>query len=131
MIWCGICCSKDAVETCAECSVYICDDCKLFVNLRGCDLYIKVCQLCHKLAKNDPMNGDYCKMCDTHVISDDFIYYKSRCKKCDISKKTLANRALLPHIKTKVIIKHHVIPDVAQLIFDYYYEPRRYFEGEI
>ena len=47
-----------------------------------------------------------------------------------IKKTTIENRLLLPHYKAKPIIETQYIPDITQIIFNYYYVPRRYFEGE-
>jgi hypothetical protein len=65
-----------------------------------------------------------------HVMYKDYYYYRKQCYKCFDKKTTVENRLLLPHYKAKPIIETQYIPDIAKLIFDYYYFRRRYFEGE-
>jgi hypothetical protein len=123
---CGICVLAEAVAKCSCCRVRVCENCynstdewEAFFSYRN-----KICKLCHK---NKPYDYWFCITCDVHVIYNDF--YK-KCVKCFDKKTTIENRLLLPHRKARPIIETYYIPDIAQLIFDYYYVPRRYFDGE-
>ena len=71
----------------------------------------------------------YCFSCDNVVLMKDCDICNGGCKECR-SYNHVENRVLLPHYKAKPIIESQFIPEIAQIIFDYYYKPRRYFDGE-
>ncbi len=69
----------------------------------------------------------FCECCDKCVINDNFVEIRNMCVDCAANDES---RLSLPHYKARPIIETHYIPDIAQLIFDYYYTPRRYFKGD-
>jgi hypothetical protein len=126
MTSCGICVSAEAIRECSQCRVQTCGKCNKCESFQG-NIYA-VCVLCHSLLEGmDLFDGEYCMHCDNYIPDDD---YYDPCLKCFDKKITIENRLLLPHYKARPIIETYHIPDIAQLIFDYYYVPRRYYEGE-
>ncbi len=129
MTSCGICCKTYTDESCAICSVNTCDKCyvpNIYTSVVGkC-----ICMLCNRMSKRiDNYRGHYCKYCEYEGIPGMF-YNKTtqRCANC--LHANISQRALLPHFKANPIIEIYFIPDIAKLIFDYYYFRRRYFKGE-
>ncbi len=124
MTSCGICVSAESTYKCSLCDVQICGKCCYIYK------YIFVCRLCiNSLNIIKPYIHWFCSYCDTCVSRADF-HWEGKCVKCFDKKTTIKNRLLLPHFKARPIIETQFIPDIAQLIFDYYYNPRRYYEGE-
>ena len=130
MVKCGICLKQDECDKCKKCYVGICDDCRHMTEY-DTDLafYAPIASIC-----------DFCMP----IGDDDHVYYMLTayryCRKCDRSlfwgcrtnEEDCIGRQVLPHYKAKPIIEEiYYIKGIAQIIFDYYYEPRRYFEGEI
>ena len=120
---CGLCCINTASETCYECNVHVCAKCIGFMSR-----YIKgaYCRWCYLSVLEHSTNW-FCVSCDKCIEYENFVQKRRKCAECitnDIS------RLLLPHYKARPIIETQFIPDIAKLIFDYYYVPRRYFEGE-
>ncbi len=134
MVLCGICCKTDTTKKCAICYVNACDKCyvpsKYTRNIAG--LYI--CALCNIIGeKFNICTYDYCIYCDDYLPgrTHNIIGTRgSRCVSCMYKNTPIENRLLLPHYKARPIIETQFIPVIAQLIFDYYYKPRRYFKGE-
>ena len=130
MVKCGICLKQDECDKCARCDVGICGNC------RHRTTYDK------DLAFYAPI-ASICSFC-MPICEDDRVYYMLAmyryCRKCERSlymgcrtnEEDCIGRQVLPHYKAKPIIEEiYYIKGIAQLIFDYYYKPRRYFEGEM
>jgi hypothetical protein len=123
---CGICCINYIINRCELCRVNFCIQCDY--SITGI-LYI--CKLCFMICHGEIyyQRYFYCKCCD-RLLQMNPGYTRTRCKFCINSNKTITNRLLFSHYKAKNIINLYYIRDIAKLIFDYYYQPRRYFEGE-
>ena len=126
---CGICLKRDVCDKCKKCLVGICDECRHITKYdTGGLYYAPVVSLC-----------DFCMPKSEY----EFIYQRLAayryCHKCERSlfygrhkyDEECIERKLLPHYKARPIIEIRFIPEVAQIIFDYYYKPRRYYDGEI
>ena len=131
---CGLCLTQDKNVRCDICSVGICYDCKLNKLYRDKYYILRqyiVCKLCSQdIVICDSINCyKYCKECDN--VSRLKYFGMKQCIKCnDDSVKN--DRQLLPHYKAAQLIEEiYYIKGIAQIIFDYYYEPRRYFPDEI
>ena len=129
MVLCGVCVSAEAIRECSQCDVQTCGKCNKREAFQGY-IYV-VCVLCHPLLEEmDLFDGTHCMHCDNYVSDDDYDYWDRQCNSCSDKKTTIENRLLLPHYKAKPIIETQYIPDITQIIFNYYYVPRRYFEDE-
>ena len=126
---CGICCLGGIRYTCLYCHIDLCVKCSRVVKLGHIPANIRMCALCSESEISIiPLYRFYCECCDTCVILDNKII--DRCVSCSTAGKTLKNRALLPHRNARPIIETYFIPEIAKLIFDYYYRQRRYLSGE-
>ena len=124
---CGICCMLNAVHICNLCTVDICDKCSSEIFQPILANLIKLCNIC---SPNYDIYYFYCIYHDDTMIYREFSQSDVKCDMCVDLKRTLEHRKTLPHFKAKPLIEQHFIPVVAQIIFDYYYEPRRYFTDE-
>ena len=132
---------------CYICNQFICKKCQRFrgdkikkKNIKRIDLIFGmkhrslICKLCdlYKLCENTSIYTiSYCVYCDSIYPYRDGCYLI--CKKCMLENKAnglIESRKRLPHKKAKLIIELQFIPELVQLIFDYYYYPRRYLLGE-
>ena len=85
--------------------------------------------------------GNICGICDAYLYDTDKYYKKSWfnpviCEKCAPNgEMPLSNikkiRAKLPHVDALQYILQMFIPDIAYVIFEYYYEERHYLVGEL
>ena len=130
MPMCGICTKRPLIAFCNKCSVCVCKCCSksiLFEYTVPNKSYI-ICQYCTNVCGDINIFNKYihCYTCEDFIPREE--EYKL-CSKCDESTIKLS-RAYLPHYKAKPIIEKQFIPEIAQLIFEYYYKPRRYYEGE-
>ncbi len=130
MTLCGICVSAKATCKCSQCGVQTCKKCNKYEAFA--EDILNVCVLCHVWVKEfDLFCGNYCMHCDTYIPYNKGGYdYYDPCLNCVNKKTTIENRLLLPHYKAMHIIETQYIPDIAKIIFDYYYVSRRYYEGE-
>jgi hypothetical protein len=131
MVLCGICCKTDTIIKCTICYVNACDKCYVTSKYKRSIAGLYICALCNIIGEKLYRSTHcYCKFCDECVPWRDYYVYTkgSRCVQC--INTPIENRSLLPHYKARPIIETYYIPDIAQLIFDYYYKPRRYFKGE-
>ena len=135
LLKCGICVVNDETDNCFNCGVGICGKCRYTANIICGSLIPRqrlftICKLCDILCA-DPYNiclFRYCHKCD-NLIQHNY-NTRHKCHQCK-SKNRRMSRSLLPHYKAKPIIDEILhIKDVSQIIFDYYYKPRRYFESE-
>ena len=127
---CGICrVEGQNKHVCVHCRVAICENCNVIILMtESGPSYIRRCVLCDEIeSRNSSSFKFYCYCCDTRMLWYSFI---DKCGQCALAGKTEFDRKLLPHYKARDIIEIHYIPEIAKLIFDYYYIPRRYFEGE-
>jgi hypothetical protein len=130
---CGICCIEYIIEDyeyeiCLMCSIYICKDCQILD-----DEYFNtyICILCSPKYNKGRVGDWFCMCCESYIVWEklkDIV--KMQCDKCYNKNTPIENRLILPHYKARPIIETHFIPDIAQLIFDYYYKQRRYYKGE-
>jgi hypothetical protein len=128
---CGICCLSNEARQCTQCTQCKIDMCgKCDTNTIGNIFVTNVCGLCFNLSSVLRMCSYYCICCDSCVPYEEFSQTNGKCKKCAKQNKTVADRALLPHHSAKPLIEKQFIPVIAQIIFCYYYTPRRYFKGE-
>ena len=75
---------------------------------------------------------NFCYNCDTVCSPYDYYYYKKMCDICVECPKQRKTRNELSHCKAKPLIEEiYHIKGIAQIIFDYYYKPRRYFPDEM
>ena len=152
---CGVCCSqfiyqvtptsnKIAYNVCQACiSNYL--DISINTKCKGCYKLIannKLIKLCHICTQLNPVvyllnSYMYCSRCDNLHANGEYYNDIHKCDKYDkrsgkyIMRKK-PDRSLLPHYKAKPIIEEiYYIKGIAQIIFDYYYTPRRYYDGEI
>ena len=134
---CGICLKHDECDKCAKCDVGICGNCRHRTKYDKDVLYydkdliyhasvLSICSFCMP-------------KCESKFIYHTLVMYKY-CHKCERSlfygclknDKDCIERKLLPHYKARPIIEEiYYITGIAQIIFDYYYKPRRYYTAEI
>ena len=132
---CGICIKHANTTECKICRVNTCRNCK--VNPYEIDIEKSIdpgkmpvqCNLCYLSIKlilaSTPMYS-YDENTNAILVFKDGERHTLKFDKCGIG-----NRLLIPHYKAKPIIDEiYFVKGVAQLIFDYYYEPRRYYPGE-
>jgi hypothetical protein len=86
--------------------------------------------LCDRMGKRiDNYHGSYCKYCEYEGIPG--LFYNKTTQRCaNCRHANISQRALLPHFKANPVIEIYFIPDIAKLIFDYYYFRRRYYRDE-
>ena len=130
---------------CYICNQFICKKCQRFrgekskKNIKRLDLTpgtkhrSLICKLCELCENTSIYTISYCVYCDLIYPYRDGCYL--RCKKCMLENQInpinlIEARKLLPHKKAKIIVEMQFIPELTQLIFDYYYYPRRYLLGE-
>ncbi len=120
---CGICLLHNESNKCCVCNVHICAKCIGFM-----PRYIKgaYCKWCY-LSVLEHFTQWFCTGCDKCIEYENYVQIRNRCKECNTNG---ASRLILPHYKARPVIEIQFIPDIAKLIFDYYYTPRRYFKGE-
>ena len=138
---CGVCGKLDIYisRKCYLCTIDICDICStwplcLFDKSPIVGYGCLMCKLSYNLSF-DHVKAiymySYCFYCDKFMSCENFNTSKSkrRCNKC--KNKKIECRKLLPHYRAMLEIEKFIlIRDIAQIIFDYYYEPRRYFSSE-
>ena len=135
---CGICLKAyDPIgeKCCDKCKLQVCELCRkdyvvatAMNNTIHKSIY-RVCKFCDVGLKYDHMYR-FCKYCDDVIRRKLYIFANRCCHACYYKKTSYRSR--LPHYKAKLIIERFLnVKDVAQIIFDYYYKPRRYFPGEI
>ena len=131
---CGICLIHDKTAECYKCRVCICgNDCRHAVRLNAQSL-VGVCSMCMSKGNFTIKNitlYKYCRSCEW--IGHPNYFYSGECIDCAYASIMLVDnkRQLLPHYNAKPLIEEiYNIKGIAQLIFDYYYNPRRYYEGE-
>ena len=129
MYKCGICLEQYKMSHCNMCQIGVCDDCSFF-GYHGSFQDNNLCKLCCPpvVIYRFVEYYQHCKRCDTVFKRTDNHGRESDCPNCLLNPKN--SRQLLPHYKARSIIEIRYIPELAQIIFDYYYKPRRYFEGE-
>ena len=146
-LYCVLCAKHHPVCCqCYICNQFICEKCQRFrgekikkKNIKRLDLTpgtkhrSLICKLCELYDVENIYTISYCVYCDSIYPYRDGCYL--RCKKCMLENKAnpinlIEARKRLPHKKAKLIIEMQFIPEIAQLIFDYYYYPRRYLLGE-
>ena len=86
-------------------------------------------------------NGNICGICDAYLYDTDrYVKYEWSnpviCDNCAPNGKMLLSdikkiRAKLPHIDALQHIMNIFIPEIANIIFEYYYEERHYLMGEL
>ena len=113
--FCEACMNPNYERICYMCCPYtislvICIECNEFLSIY--DVFnIKFCGYCDSIV---------CKKC---ITNDKKHYLISKCITCYNNNIT---RDKLPDLKAKKIISIFYIDDIASIIFDYYYIPRRY-----
>jgi hypothetical protein len=136
-----------------------CMECKLIFCLK-CNPKEAFCLVCIKLPAPDPFiycaicprklawcafNTVICWYCDNRICNAcmkdlpkhtvykgrEYIIKGRQAKCCIECFNNSTSRTQLPHIKAKKIIDRHMLPEVAQIIFDYYYKPRRYLPIDV
>ena len=76
--------------------------------------------------------NNYCYNCDTVISKYSYFTHKNMCYNCIENPSQRYLRDKLSHYKAKPLIEEiYDIKGIAQIIFDYYYKPRRYFPGEM
>ena len=133
MALCGTCCrcSNFSVKyVCNSCRIDMCIACTIIVNRDWQFRSYDSCVLCYIPSFMIFTSNFYCKCCDKCVAYENFSQKEGRCNECVAHRRTLAHRDKLPHFRAKDIIETRYIPDITQIIFDYYYVPRRYFPEE-
>ena len=133
---CGICVLGRSFQKCYKCQVCMCIGCGIEVKVNRGPMMITVifyiCKLCTSIGNFTPDNlltNQYCRSCECVVLPDFFV--NGKCLSCIHSTKWEENkRHLLPHRNARPVIMSQFIPEIALIIFDYYYMPRRYYEGE-
>ena len=132
---CGICTKQHLMILCNKCGVCICDSdtCKreivLVINQTEIKSYC-ICKICYSVSSDTMIFNKYihCRNCDSLVPCDENHEWCRDCDKLTIKPR----RTLLPHQKAKPIIEEiYDIKGIAQIIFDYYYKPRRYYMCEM
>ncbi len=108
---------------CCVCDVHICADC---IGFRSRYINGVCCKWCYLSILNE--SNWFCLDCGKYFKYDNFVLGRYTCKECYAND--IAKRLLLPHRKARPIIETYYIPDIAKIIYDYYYVPRRYFKGE-
>ena len=124
---CGICCDVESKNTiCSICRVRLCEQC--IIRVGSCMFPLTLCKFC----KSEPgkKRPFHCEACDKNMTYDEHTITGDNCKECTAQNKTIENRKILPHFKTKGMLDIHFIPEITHIIFDYYYQPRRYYPGE-
>ena len=128
---CGICRYKiDDANMCDSCRIYMCIFCTENINSMWEVRSYDSCVLCFNPSFTIFISNFYCKCCDKCVAYEKFSQTEGRCAECVAQKKTLECRANLTHYHAKDMLEARYIPVIAKIIFDYYYEMRRYFPGE-
>ena len=127
---CGICTKRPLIAFCNKCSVCVCKCCSKSILLEYTvpnKSYI-ICQYCTNVCGDLNIFNKYiyCYTCEDFIPREE--EYKL-CGKCNESTAK-PSRALLPHCNAKPIIEKQFIPEIAAIIFDYYYKPRRYYHSE-
>lgn len=137
----------DKKNVCKFCSFTFCNEC---FNESYCYLCVPynlsfiICYECNEFINDfNSFNIKYCRYCDCVFcincipkinmrnlleISDPItgehrIRLIPKCKSC---YRDNISRNSLPHYKAKSIIIEYFIPVIAEIIYDYYYIPRRY-----
>ena len=136
--YCVLCAEYTSIcFQCSICDKFICDVCcnANNKNIKRAKTRRLLCELCelHYVERKRDTSLSYCAYCDSIYPYGDGCF--GRCRNCTIADKRkhmnlIEARKLLPHKKAKLIIELHLVPEIAQLIFDYYYYPRRYLLGE-
>ena len=131
MALCGICrCRLGIATVCHLCRIDLCMSCTKTINHEWHHTLFESCILCYIPSFMIFISNFYCKCCDKCVAYENFSQKEGRCEDCVAHRRTLAYRDKLPNVRAKDIIETRYIPGVAQIIFDYYYVPRRYFPDE-
>ena len=130
MYKCGICLEQYKMSHCNMCQIGVCDDCSFF-GYHGSFQDNNLCKLCCPpvVVFRFMVYFRHCINCDTVFKRSYGRSSESDCPNCLLNPKN--SRQLLPHYKAKPIIEIRYIPELAQIIFDYYYKPRRYYTAEI
>ena len=134
---CGVCLNKQQMtNVCSMCQFNICKKCIS----RYCSVIESynaevICSACAiSFISIDTIRPFYCVYCDEIVPNGSHAYHeKYTCNATKYNKhEPFEYRKLLPHYKAKPIIEEFLhIEGIAQLIFVYYYKPRRYFGCEM
>ena len=127
MTLCSICCTAESKHICDICDVDICQKCNTELSAPSLSILMELCNLCYS---DNFTYHNYCRCCDEVVMYKEYSHDNDKCYKCVDLKITIENRITLPHLKAKPLINAHLIPEITQIIFDYYYLPRRYYPGE-
>jgi hypothetical protein len=127
MSLCGSCCQLFTNSECSVCKINVCENCMVQITISSAPLIVKLCNICYPI---DKIYYFHCQCCDENITYGCIPAPIKKCLNCIKHNKTIANRATLPHYKAKNALESQFIPDIAKIIFDYYYVPRRYFKGE-
>ncbi len=138
----------DKKNICKFCNFTFCDSCFNESYCRLCvpfNLPFIICYECNEITDNfNSFNIKYCRYCDcvfcincipkknmrnllelSDPITGDHqgIRLIPKCKSCHQDN---ISRNRLPHYKAKPLIIEYFIPVIAEIIYEYYYIPRRY-----
>ena len=132
MATCGICLVADKSVNCVKCMVCICKACTSVLNDTQQNETIILCWMCAgKFTVSNITFRKFCRGCET--IGHEIYFDNGKCYSCNWGDGCIEDkRKLLPHYKALPVIEEFLrVKGVAQLIFIYYYEKRRYFPDEI
>ena len=138
---CGLCLKLEPprmLNKCDCCEIPCCDKCTVKIIFSKKDraghvyqeTYLPTCIICKNLHENcfSTTQYRYCHCCNK--IYDKCYFGLKRCIACIADDKNEPDRKTLPHYKAKLVITTYFVPELTQIIYDYYYIPRRYLTGE-
>ena len=126
MFKCGICLKSPGQNLCGKCIITACKKCS--ISKRSNTLCVMCYTSCNNFVKCK--NYIHCFACDNVILLTNYNHEKGVCIRCQ-NYDAIEHRETLSHYKAKPIIESQVAPEIAQIIFDYYYIPRRYFRFEL